>query len=61
MNGAIRPYDGIFVSIDVNTPDEERNYIYNNENLKNKVDTLRDLERKVSSQYLDLFNSLEHA
>lgn len=60
-DGSIRPYDGIFVSIDVNTPDEERNCIYNSENLKNKVDSLRDLERKVSSQYLDLFNSLEHA
>lgn len=61
MDGAIRPYDGIFLSIDVNTLDEERNYIYNNENIKNKVASLRDLERKVSSQFLDLFNSLEHA
>lgn len=59
-DGVIAQYDGIFLSIDVNTPDEEHNYIYNYEILKRKIDSLRELESNVSSQYLNLFNRFQY-
>lgn len=61
MNGETKPFDGIFVSIDVNTPNEVRNFIYNHDTLKNKINSLRELESKVSSQYQNLFNCVGNA
>lgn len=61
MNGETKPFEGIFVSIDVNTPNEVRNSIYNHDTLKNKIDSLRELESKVSSQYQNLFNCIGNA
>lgn len=60
-DGVVQLFDGVFLSIDVNTLDEQRIGVYNYENVKNKLSTLRDIERRVSSQYLDLLNGISHA
>lgn len=54
IKGSIRNYDGVFASVDVNTPSTiEENKFFGDE-LRKCIDALREIESKVNSQICNL-------
>lgn len=58
IKGVIRNYDGVFVSVDVNTPNTIVNKYYEDE-IKKCIDTLRGIESKVNSQICNLIENTD--
>lgn len=59
IKGVIRNYDGVFVSVDVNTPNTIVGNKYFGDETKKCIDTLREIESKVNSQICDLIENTD--
>lgn len=57
IKGVIKNYDGVFVSVDVNTPTTIVVNKYYGDEIRKCIDTLREIESKVNSQICDLIEN----